>query len=172
MRAGQLTRLVDALKTVMASERAVYAGLAELADQKKGYIIQNDLANIKACMRLEENALRELKELDQEKAGVLREIQQEGGLAAMPDLTAIIGLLEREAKKEELRALQRDFQNLIEDLKGKNNLNQTLLKTQLQYTSFCLELMTQGGNVGDLYGNTGRVQEDTTARMGLLDREA
>ena len=46
MRAGQLTGLVDALKTIMAGERAVYAGLAEVADQKKGYIIQNDLANI------------------------------------------------------------------------------------------------------------------------------
>ncbi len=163
--------LVRALKNGMSKEKEIYSNLLALATEKKEVLIKNDMARLDEIQQMEGEALEALQSLNTMQNVTLEKIAQKKHLSESPDLTGIIELLQDEREKDELRVFQQDFQALIIELQEKNELNQRLLETHLQYTSFCIEMMTQGDAVGDLYGNTGHVADEPAQRRGFINRE-
>lgn len=163
---------IHALKNGLVKEKEVYSQLLRLARNKTEALIKNDLETIEAILKSESEALKKLGELNTLQTGTLSKIAEKMALSQQPNLSEIIEMTDNEQDRQTLVAIQNDFHTLIKELRTQNEQNQRLLETQLQYTSFCIELMTQNDAVGDLYGSSGHINEDPTPRRGFINREA
>jgi flagellar biosynthesis/type III secretory pathway chaperone len=155
----------------MERERDLYARLLEYAEEKKEVLVKNDFDGINRVLTLETETMERIADANKLTNEVLERIAQKNKLAARPDLSAVIALVDDENEKEELRATQNAFQSLVAALKMKNDTNQKLLETQLKYNEFFLNMLTQQEGVGDLYGNDGLVDEDRLPRRVLIDTQ-
>jgi hypothetical protein len=166
-----LDELLVGLKSVMIEEKKVYEELLRIANEKKEALIKNDTDRMDEFVKLEKKAMRDVRELNRKTTQTLDMIARAHHLDHSPDLSQIIGLIPEEDERESMCRLQEAFQQTIQELMTRNELNQRLIETQLQYMAFCLELFTQGDPVGATYGHSGHVNEDHIVRKGLLDQE-
>lgn len=161
-----------ALKNGLEQERKVYARLLELGLGKKEALVKNDIDAINKTLEQETECMKKLRELNTIQMGNLDRLAEHFHLDHRPNLSEIISLTDDEAEKRKLREMQDAFHALIKEFRSVNEQNQKLLETQMQYTDFCLELLTQEETVGDLYSNSGRVNEEPVQRRGIIDWEA
>lgn len=163
---------IHALKNGLAQEKEVYTQLLQLAKQKSEALIKNNLEAIETILEQENEFLKKLSALNVLQTGTLSKIAEKKGLDHTPNLTEIIEMIDTSEGKQALITIQDEFQALIKELRTQNDQNQRLLETQLQYTNFCLGLLTQSEAVGDLYGSSGHVNDDSLPRRGIINREA
>ena len=67
--------------------------------------------------------------------------------------------------------MKKEYAKLIRRLSDSNDLNKKLLETHMQYTTFCIGVLTQNTAASDLYNGRGGVAEDNTSRFGLIDQK-
>ncbi|HWR22914.1 MAG TPA: flagellar export chaperone FlgN, partial [Feifaniaceae bacterium] len=75
-------------------------------------------------------------------------------------------------ERRELDRLRGRYQEVVRELSALNELNQGLLQTQLQYTSFCMDMLMQAKPVGGTYGSTGQANAEYQQGRRLIDQEA
>lgn len=163
---------IHALKNGLAQEKEVYTQLLQLAKQKSEALIKNNLEEIEAILEQESEFLKKLSAINVLQTGTLSKIAEKKGLDHIPNLTEVINMIDLSKEKQTLITIQNEFHALIKELRAQNDQNQRLVETHLQYTSFCLELLTQNEAVGDLYGSSGHVNDDPFPRRGIINREA
>jgi flagellar biosynthesis/type III secretory pathway chaperone len=166
-----LNEFLIGLKSAMIEEKKVYEELLSIADEKKKALIKNDTERMDEFVKLEKKAMKDARALNSKTIEILDAIAHAHQLDHNPDLSEIISLIQEEEERESIRRMQAEFQQTIQDLMTRNELNQRLIETQLEYMAFCLELFTQGDPMGEMYGYDGHVSEDHMVRKGLLDQE-
>ncbi|MDL2289325.1 flagellar protein FlgN [Clostridia bacterium OttesenSCG-928-F22] len=164
--------LIQKLKKAMLEEREIYQDLLHKAEEKQTALVENNTQAINEILEYETTVIGTLKGSNKETQSILEDIQQEFQLEQLPSLTDLINIVETEADKQQLRELQDDFREIVQELSDRNQLNQRLIETQLQYTAFNLEILTQGQALGDTYSQSGEIKESNTERVGLIDHKA
>jgi flagellar biosynthesis/type III secretory pathway chaperone len=72
-----------------------------------------------------------------------------------------------------LEALRDKYKEVVRELSALNKLNQNLLRTQLQYTSFCIDaIMQQSEPVTGTYASSGQISTGGGTPRRLIEREA
>ncbi|MDL2224966.1 flagellar protein FlgN [Eubacteriales bacterium OttesenSCG-928-M02] len=165
-----LDKLAASLLDILREERAIYQTLLEKAAEKKDAIIKDDVEALTAITRFEEEAVLAIRKTDKAKEKILQEMAPIMHQAEPPDLSEIIQGVKDGALKADLSNIQVEFQSIINGLSAQNMVNQQLLETQLEYTNFCLELLTQPESVGDFYGSSGQVADpNSEIRRNFID---
>ncbi len=167
-----LQLLIHALKNGIVQELSAYEDLLRLGAEKKDVLIRNDLDQLEKIRLAEEEGIKKVRMLNTLQAGTLSKIAEYHGLDHTPNLTEIIALVKSEKDKAQLQLYLQRYQRIIIDLQTQTREAQLLLETQMQYTNFMLEMLTQNDTVGDLYSSAGTVTDDPTPRRVWFNQEA
>lgn len=163
--------LLSELTYAMAGELELYMSLLQYARQKKRVLIDNDVDQLTILVKLEEEQLAKLGPFTEMREKLFTRIAAEDGY----DGKITLGYIQKRfppAQRRELDRLSVRYQQVIRELSALNRLNQSLLQTQLQYTAFCMEAITQAHPVGSIYGSTGYANSGFAPARRLIDREA
>ena len=161
---------IIALKDVMTAEKDAYFELLSLSEKKKDILIQNDIAALNTLIRRETEQMRLIKPLAQERQTLSKNIKEHYGLSKLETIDDVISLADGRLK-DELATLKKDYNQILKRLSDCNDLNKKLIETQMQYTDFCIGVLTQNMKTSDIYNGNGSVSEDQTSRFGLIDQK-
>jgi len=165
-----VAQLVTVLKDALTEEKEMYKDLLSLSMQKKDILIKNDVAGLNTIVRRETEILRKIKTQAKYRTTMLEGFAKEAGLKERISFDTVIREL-KGAERREMEALKEEFEGIVRDLKKRNELNNRLIETHLEYNAFCIGILTQGAPTGDTYGSTGRIQEEIKPRRGLIDQK-
>lgn len=165
-----MIRVINALKAVLRLETVEYKQMLALAAEKKDALFKNNVADLDVVVAREITVLKRIKQLETEREAL---IEKAATLSHRPKSTMqlkdIIELVSGELH-EEFVQIRDELNNVITQLKLSNDANKGLIETQLQYASFCVNLLA--GHVGALgtYSNAGGMNEKQEKVTFLMDQ--
>lgn len=163
-----MERLFEKLRNLIARQTAAYSKLLELSRKEKEAIIKNDVPELNNIVEEEQKELKCIARLESERKELFCNISEETGLKKLY-IRDIIGMTQG-AVREELSATEEQLEKTAEELNRINKLNKTLIETQIQYSSFYMNLLTGPVKTMDTYSNSGRLNEKNAANNRLLDQ--
>lgn len=155
----------------MAAERDACMRLLELGKAKKDQLVNNRVTELNLTVRAESEAVKKLKTAAKRRQEALKAIALEHGAAGELSFDDVLMFLPGE-KRAEAAGFKSSFRETVAELAGLNALNQRLIETQMQYTEFCLSMLTGGAQGLDTYENTGHVRGEIPALKSLIDTKA
>lgn len=165
-----MIRVLNALKAVLQLETVEYKQMLELAAKKKDALFKNNVDDLDVVVACEITVLKRIKQLEAEREAL---IERAAVLSHRPKSTMrlqdIIELVSGDVQEEFIR-IRDELNDVIVQLKMSNKANKGLVETQLQYASFCVNLLS--GNVGTLgtYSNAGGMNEKQEKATFLIDQ--
>lgn len=163
-----MEHLFNKLKGLIARQTAVYGRLLELSRKEKDAIIKNDVPALNMIVEEEQKELQIIMQLESERKELFCSFSEQTGIEKLY-IRDIIGLTDGDAR-EELKATEDELEHTAAELNRINKLNKTLIETQLQYSSFYMNLLTGPINTMDTYSNSGRLSDKNNANNRLLDQ--
>ncbi len=157
------------LKKVMEKEADIYNELLSLSQQQKKAVIKNNIPSVSAVAETQRQLLASLEGLEKERASALRGYCAEQGLPEGSRLWEVIGGI-RGTQREALQHLAEELRQTAAKLRQADALNRMLIETQLQYTSFCTNLLAGGENSLNTYSGSGHKNETNTVHPCLVDQ--
>lgn len=145
------------LKDSLNGEIAAYQELLLLSEQQKEAVINNDVKSISSIAEKQQSLLNALKKIRSERDGRLGALWQKGagdGGKLGDELKRLFAQRESEANK----------------LRAASALNKTLINTQLEYTSFCINLITGQGSVPGTYSGSGTIKDEGVPYSCMIDQ--
>jgi flagellar biosynthesis/type III secretory pathway chaperone len=142
----------------------------ELAEDKTKTLTKGDISHLRLLIQKETALIKQLQQLEQERARLVRYFMNGKGLATeggtLTELFAHVTVEE----KEELISLQKDLIMVIEKLKKNNELNQQLIQDSLRFVNLSLDVLQPELDTGN-YGRTNK-QDDEPLGRSLFDSKA
>ena len=166
-----MQKLMRELEGVMSEELGLYVGLLQYAKCKKEALINNDVDEISRLSKLESESLERIKCAVNVREKVLSSIAREYDCSGPVDFNFLSSKLPV-SERGEFETLRAQYKQVVEELRALNNLNQNLLRMQLQYTSFCIDSILQLEPMSGTYASSGQIREGGTAARRFIDREA
>lgn len=167
-----MKNLTHELNGILSEELGLYVGLLEYGKRKKAALIGNDVDEISRLTRLESESLDRLKCAVAHRETLFAAIAKEDGYRGKVDVAYLAKLLP-ESDRGALEALRDKYKVVVRELSALNKLNQNLLRTQLQYTSFCIDaIMQQSEPVTGTYASSGQMSMGGGVPRRLIEREA
>ena len=160
-----LTGLID----VVQQELSVYQSVLGKANQKKEALIKNDINMLEHIVARESGVVKTMQELERRRESLIRAIAQKHGLDEKTATLADIAALYPE-KSETLLTLKTQLGSVVAEIQKLNEANRALLDTHLQYTSFCVNLLTGAASTLNTYSYSGRISEPQENKTLMLDR--
>lgn len=148
----------------------VHRTFNDLAEEKTVSLTKGDISHLRSLLQKESAILKQLQQLEQERARLVRFfINGKGLVTEGGTLNELIPHVTNE-EKEELVSLQKDLIEQIEILKKKNELNQQLIQDSLRFVNLSLDVLQPELDTG----NYGRPNKDDDEPMGrsLFDSKA
>ncbi len=164
-----MIRVLGALKSVLELETVEYKQMLALAAEKKEVLFKSDVQGLELIVARELTALKKIKQLEAEREAL---IGKAAALSHRPKntmrLSDMIELLDGELRADFIN-IRDELSNVVAQLKSSNKANKGLIETQLQYASFCVNLLA--GHAGPLstYSNVGQMN-DKEELTYLIDR--
>lgn len=160
------------LNSILSEELGLYVGLLEYGKRKKAALIGNDVDEISRLTRLESESLDRLKCAVTHRETLFAAIAKDDGYRGKVDIAYLAKKLP-ENDRGALEALRDKYKEVVRELSALNKLNQNLLRTQLQYTSFCIDaIMQQTEPITGTYASSGQMSMGGGAPRRLIEREA
>ncbi len=163
--------LLKELEYCMAGEMEIYVSLLQYAKNKKAALIKNDLDGLNMLIKLEDEAVNSLHAASARRESLFDRVAKETGYEGKITFDYIVKDLSAQ-ERGELDHLRSRYQEVVRELSALNELNQSLLQMQLQYTSFCMDILMQEKPVGGTYGSSGQVNPEFQQGRRLIDQEA
>lgn len=161
---------LNELIAIMAQETELYEELLELAGQKRDVLIEHRLKELKQIVHQESELLIRLVKLDFQRTPVFTALLSAQEQESSHELSVLLPKLELDERDELSRAKER-LQAIIREISTRNAINQKLIETQLQYTSFCIGLMTGNYECADSGGYSGSINHPRPLSFSLLDQK-
>lgn len=159
------------LLEAMAAELDACSRLLELGKTKKEQLIHNRVNELNVTVRAEAESVKKLKSAAKRRQEALKGIALERGIQGEVSFDAVLGLLTPD-KRAEAEQGKLSLKKSVEELSALNALNQRLIETQIQYTEFCINVLTGGSQGLDTYENTGHMKAESPAFTSLIDTKA
>lgn len=167
-----MQNLTHELNGILSEELGLYVGLLEYGKRKKAALIGNDVDEIGRLTRLESESLDRLKCAVVHREALFTALANEDGYRGKVDIDYLAKKLP-ENDRGALEALRDKYKEVVRELSALNKLNQNLLRTQLQYTSFCIDaIMQQSEPVTGTYASSGQISTGGGTPRRLIEREA
>ncbi len=164
-----MIRVLNALKSVLVLETVEYKQMLALAAEKKDVLFKNDVPRLELIVAREMTVLKRIKQLETEREALIAKVAM---LSHRPKstmrLSDMIDMLDGDLRAEFIQ-IREELSDVVLQLKNSNQANKGLIETQLQYASFCVNLMS--GHTGPLstYSNAGQMNDKEEATF-LIDQ--
>ena len=156
--------------TCMKKLVQVHRTFNDLAEEKTVTLTKGDISHLRSLLQKESAILKQLQQLEQERARLVRFfINGKGLVTEGGTLNELIPHVTNE-EKEELLSLQKDLIEQIEILKKKNELNQQLIQDSLRFVNLSLDVLQPELDTGN-YGRTNKDDDEPMGRS-LFDSKA
>jgi flagellar biosynthesis/type III secretory pathway chaperone len=162
--------VLNALKAVLQLETVEYKQMLALAAEKKDALFKNQVSDLDAVVAREITVLKRIKQLEKEREAL---IERAAVLSHRPKSTMhlndIIEIASGDMHEEFIR-IRDELNEVIMQLKLSNKANNGLIETQLQYASFCVNLLSGHVNMLGTYSNGGGMNEKQEKATFLIDQ--
>jgi len=158
------------LKEIIKNEIDIFKELLFLADQEKDAVVGNHVDALSAIVEKQQAALSNVKKAENERTRTLANIHAGSGLPeGKSRLSDIIGTAQGELH-EDLKNLAAELENTAAKLRRVGMVNKMLIDTQLEYASFCINLMTGSQDTLNTYSGSGRMEKGCVMHRRLVDQ--
>ncbi|NLI60460.1 MAG: flagellar protein FlgN [Clostridiales bacterium] len=162
------------LKDILASmekERDLYTELVELSTRKTDIIIKKKVDVLDKLVDLEQELITHIVDLESERQGLVERLSIEKNVD--PESITLSSLIKWSDGDIRIRfeSLKEEFDRIIDRQRHLNEVNSKLIKTNLEYIDFALNLMTGDGASGSIYEKKGKVSKGGQSR-NLFDTKA
>lgn len=135
-----LTPLMRNLHSLVDAHQA----LVHIADRKKESVINNDLDTITSLLKEESRLVKEIERLEEERNSLVKTYAESIGIKAEGmTLSQLISHVPSVSQREELGNIATRLQQIITELKRKNELNTKLIQDALHYVNQSILLITE-----------------------------
>lgn len=142
--------------------------LAAISADKEAYVISGDIENLRAATEKEEELLADLGKLEKDRenlAGAL--LKAIGIFNKNATLSSLIERIDDPGVREKLSGLKDKLGEAVGALNAKNARLKELLRLQMSYTEYMLNMILVPRSKGRTYGFQGAGQDATN--ISLLD---
>jgi flagellar biosynthesis/type III secretory pathway chaperone len=157
------------LKDVIQQELVAYKDILSKAKQKKEALLKNDVAFLDRIVAHEGSIIKTVRELEGQRESLIRSIAGKHGFDTKTATLADIADLFPEGR-EALLILKSELVQVLAEIERLNAANKALLDTHLQYSSFCINLLTGGVSTLNTYSYSGRISDAQERKTLVLDR--
>lgn len=165
-----MIRVLNALKAVLALETTEYKQMLALAAEKKAALFKNDVPCLELVVAQEMAVLKRIRLLEADREALI------GKAAALSHkdkstmrLKDIIETINGDMRDEFIR-IRDELSDVVTQLKLSNKANKGLIETQLQYASFCVNLLSGQINSLSTYSNVGEMNDRQEEATFLIDQ--
>ncbi len=165
-----MDKIISQLQEVMQQELAAYKDILNKARQKKDALLKNDVAMLDRIVAHEWIIVKTVKQLETEREDIIKRITLERGLdfntATLDDIAA----LHAGPASSGLLALKQELKKTMSEIDAVGRVNKVLVETHLQYSAFCVNLLTGHTSTIGTYSYSGRMSELQQRPTLVLDR--
>jgi hypothetical protein len=136
-----VSEFVDQLVMALEKEEEIYQDILDLSLKKKQAIIDGDVKDLEKIVNKEKALAMSLIKLDNIRVRIVNEILKENGVDSVENITELSEYIDPMAK-EKILNLKTKLNHVIKKVKNENDLNKDLVKQQLDYIQFNIDLMT------------------------------
>lgn len=158
---------VKKLIDVLNRESIIYEGILKLSKEKTDVIVKGKVTELEGITRAEQTLILQLGKLEEEREALVGELA--GQLGKKPE-EITVSELEKILPAEQSRELKESsskMTGLINELRGTNGVNSKLIKNSLDYIDFSINILSNAGSSGDIYGKSG--QSNDSGKRNLFD---
>jgi len=155
-----VSEFVDKLIMALEKEEEIYTEILDLSLKKKKAIIDGNIKLIEEIVNSEKALAISLVKLDNIRIRIVNEILKENNIDSVENITELSEYIDENSKREILN-LKSKLNTVIKKVKDENELNNDLVKQQLDYINFNVDLMT---NINLGSNNYGRKATDDVKR--------
>ena len=163
---GQYTEYL----AVLERETACCEALLAKSREKKEALIHNDVAAIEAITAVEADLIQSMSEAEQERLAQTRRIAEK--LGRSPEsltISAMIELMDGPEEAELIR-LRDALGGILEEQQRLNELNRSLIETQLSYIDYMINATTAPETLNNSYTASGSAPEPDE-RLKFIDHQ-
>jgi hypothetical protein len=146
----------------------IIGALAVLSDAKEAYVISGDIENLRAATEKEEELLADLGKLEKDRESLAGALSKAIGIFNKNvALSSLIERIEDPGIREKLGGLKNRLGEAVGALNAKNDRLKELLRLQMGYTEYMLNMIVVPRSKGRAYNHQGARQD--AANISLLD---
>ena len=154
----------------MQQELAAYKDILNKFRQKKDALLKNDVGMLDHIVAHEVNIVKTIKQLETEREAIIKRIAIERGFDIKTVALDDIARTEKGASRAALEALKKELKKVISEVDALGKVNKGLVDTHLQYSAFCVNLLTGNTNSIGTYSYSGKMSESQERPTLVLDR--
>lgn len=166
-----MEKLLSDILTNMEKEKEFYAELVQLSTRKTDIIINKKIDVLDKLVNLEQEFIMHIGKLESERQDLVEKLAMI--MDVDPGSITLSQLIEwaQGDIRSKFENLQDEFSSIIDQQKRLNEINAKLIKTNLEYIDFALNLITGDGTSGNVYEKQGKVSKTSQSR-NLFDTQA
>ena len=134
--------MYERLIELLQNQSVLYSELLESAQQKKGYIIKNDIESISKVTSRENTLIGKLRQAERERQAQAADIAKRLHISSDGlTLAILISRVNNSSIQERLECLRMQLRSAMDDLKALNDQNRALINQSLEYIDFTVNLL-------------------------------
>ena len=163
-----IDRQAEKIIEILAKEHSYYKDLLELSNKKKSIVIEGKVAELDKIVRIEQNMIFDLGQLEKIRE---QELQKFCTMLKLEGRTNVGELIKHlpEHLAEQLKTLQKELSSTITALQNANNINGELIQQSLDYIEYSVNMITSTGPVNSLYDDLKGAKKGTENKKRLFD---
>ena len=162
---------IDGLLDVLVAECRLYKDLYDLSLKKSEFIVDGNVDGLTGILSVEQQLIIELGFLENQREQLIETWAIAKGIDPQRvTLSQIMPFLEGNSKKN-LEQIRKDLDEVILQQRQINDLNESLIKNNLDYIDFSIKLLAGQDESGTTYSKGGKTPVKTQNR-NLFDRKA
>jgi len=145
--------------------------MLELSQKKKDVIIQGDVAELERIVQAEQLVMSQIMAIERARHEAATALARERGLPEGEVSFSQLVQLARGEEREQLEAFRQEFSHVLQEQTLINELNRSLIETQLQFINITLDAVVQAQE-GNHNNYTSEGEAGARAqRIGIIDTE-
>ncbi len=165
-----MTTPLETLSKVLKEEMSLYQNFHELLEQEYEILQASQLEELQECNKLKQALSKMISEKERERVEICHEIAQKLGLqkesVSLRDLAKALG----GQQEQNLLQIRKNFQNIVERLKEKNEVNSLMAESALDLVSGGIELVREALKLKETYGKKAKLAKQEQATHLLSKR--
>ena len=161
------TMSIKNLIDVLNKESSIYEGILKLSKEKTDVIVQGRVSELEGITRAEQTMILQLGKLEEEREALVGEYAAK--LGRKPEdvtISELEKILPKEQSKE-LSECSKRMTGLFDNLRNASVMNSKLIKNSLDYIDFSINVLSNAGSSGDIYGKSG--QSNDASKRSFFD---
>lgn len=148
-----MNKSIEQLKDTLIKENEMYINVLRLAEEKTKVIVAGDIKTLEDITKKEQQFISTMSTFEKIRRSVFTNIAEKLNTEEISSISELILFLEDDIGNS-IDELRDKLLETIKNLKIANESNEKLLKQNLEYVNFNLEMITNSPEDGNKYSNT------------------